>query len=234
MMRAARVLSVETDTAYALRVRNFSEHFTWHCSVHPTPGATDGALLCWLRLRTVDCQSLRCRCHLSITRVAIHSPRITPLPGLFPLPPTRPASVVPGLSTSAPRRGVYWQTGTHPRKVSHRRSACGPGAARPLIQKRSRRCTSAHTKAPDGPGSQRSGPGSSRRRPAAAGRLHRYPLLLRPIASMQVCAAGVDRPYPFFLLLLSLLARAGDTGGIEQTGQNHETMGTLERPTQSG
>ena len=36
MMRAARVLSVETDTAYALRVRNFSEHFTWHCSVHPT------------------------------------------------------------------------------------------------------------------------------------------------------------------------------------------------------
>ena len=60
------------------------------------------------------------------------------------------------------------------------------------------------------------------------------PLILRPIASMQVCAAGVDRPYPFFLLLLSLLARAGDTGGIEQTGQNHETMGTLERPTQSG
>ena len=30
---------------------------------------------------------------------------------------------------------------------------------------RSRRCTSAHTKAPDGPGSQRSGPASSRRRP---------------------------------------------------------------------
>ena len=104
----------------------------------------------------------------------------SPLPGLFPLPPTRPASVVPGLSTSAPRRGVYWQTGTHPRKVSHRRSACGPGAARPLIQKRSRRCTSAHTKAPDGPGSQRSGPGSSRRRPAAAGRLHRYPPITPP------------------------------------------------------
>ena len=31
------------------------------------------------------------------------------------------------------------------------------------------------TKAPVGPGSQRSGPGSPRRRPAAAGRLHRNP-----------------------------------------------------------
>ena len=99
----------------------------------------------------------------------------------------------------------------------------GPGAARPLIQKR--RMDRAHS-APvlavhvD----VRPPPGVS----------IDTPLLLRPIASMQVCAAGVDRPYPFFLLLLSLLARAGDTGGIEQTGQNHETMGTLERPTQSG
>ena len=100
---------------------------------------------------------------------------------------------------------------------------CGPGAARPLIQKR--RMDRAHS-APvlavhvD----VRPPPGVS----------IDTPLLLRPIASMQVCAAGVDRPYPFFLLLLSLLARAGDTGGIEQTGQNHEPLGTLERPTQSG
>ena len=50
----------------------------------------------------------------------------------------------------------------------------------PQLRPRSRRCTSAHTKAPDGPGSQRAGPGSSRRRPAAAGRLHRYaPITLR-------------------------------------------------------
>ena len=60
------------------------------------------------------------------------------------------------------------------------------------------------------------------------------PLLLHPIASMQVCAAGVDRSYLFLLPLLSLLAIAGDTGGVEQIGQNQEPLGTLERPTQRG
>jgi hypothetical protein len=50
----------------------------------------------------------------------------------------------------------------------------------PQFRLRSRRCTSAHTKAPDGPGSQRPGPGSSRRRPAAAGRLHRYAPITPP------------------------------------------------------
>ena len=60
------------------------------------------------------------------------------------------------------------------------------------------------------------------------------PLYLHPIASMQVCAAGVDRSYLFFLPLLSLLAIAGDTGGVEQIGQNQEPLGTAERPTQRG
>jgi hypothetical protein len=91
------------------------------------------------------------------------------LPGLFPLPPTRPASVVPGLSTSAPRRGYNGDQGRCPERVT------------PQLRLRSRRCTSAHTKAPpDGPGSQRPGPGSSRRRPAAAGRLHRYAPITPP------------------------------------------------------
>ena len=40
----------------------------------------------------------------------------SPLPGLFPLPPTRPASVVPGLSTSAPRRGYNGDQGRCPEK----------------------------------------------------------------------------------------------------------------------
>ena len=157
-----------------------------------------------------------------------------PLPGLFPLPPTRPASVVPGHSTSAPRRGVYWQTGAHPQKCHtagppavpalHARSyKSGPGAARPLIQKR--RMDRAHSApVPAVHVDVRPPPGVS----------IDTPLLLRPIASMQDRAAGVDRSYQFFFLLLSLLARAGDTGGIEQMGQNHEPLGTLARPTQSG
>jgi hypothetical protein len=56
---------------------------------------------------------------------------------------TAVASVVPGLSTSAPRRGLYWTTGTHPRIASRRSSACGPAGPRRctrrplrLIQKR--------------------------------------------------------------------------------------------------
>ena len=94
-------------------------------------------------------------------------------------------------------------------KESHRSSACGPGAARPLIQKR--RMDRAHN-APvlavhvD----VRPPPGVS----------IDTPLLLHPIASMQVCAAGVDRSYPSYLPLPLLLARAGDTGGVEHTGQN--------------
>ena len=60
------------------------------------------------------------------------------------------------------------------------------------------------------------------------------PLFLHPTASMQVCAAGVDRSYLLLFPLLSLLARAGDTGGVEQTGQNQEPLGTFERPTQRG
>ena len=108
-------------------------------------------------------------------------------------------------------------------KESRRSSACGPGAARPLIQKR--RMDRAHNapvlavhvdvRAPPGVSID-------------------TPLLLHPIASMQVCAAGVDRSYLFLLPLLSLLAIAGDTGGVEQIGQNQEPLGTLERPTQGG
>ena len=89
--------------------------------------------------------------------------KLPALPGLFPLPPTRPASVVPGLSTSAPRRGILVDRDAPQKRVT------------PQLRLRSRRCTSAHTNAPDGPGSQRSGPSSSRRRPAAARRLHRFP-----------------------------------------------------------
>ena len=94
-------------------------------------------------------------------------------------------------------------------KESRRSSACGPGAARPPIQKR--RTDRAHN-APvlavhvD----VRPPPGVS----------IDTPLLLHPIASMQVCAAGVDRSYPSYLPLPPLLAKAGDTGGVEQTGQN--------------
>ena len=40
----------------------------------------------------------------------------SPLPGLFPLPPTRLASVVPGLSTSAPRRDYNGDQGRCPPK----------------------------------------------------------------------------------------------------------------------
>ena len=60
------------------------------------------------------------------------------------------------------------------------------------------------------------------------------PLFLHPTASMQGCAAGVDRSYPFFFPLRLPLARAGETGGVEQTGQNHNPPGTFERPTHSG
>ena len=78
----------------------------------------------------------------------------------------------------------------------------------PQLRLRSRRCTSAHTKAPDGPGSQRPGHNA----PVLAvhvdvrpppGVSIDTPLLLHPIASMQVCAAGVDRSYPAFIPLLS-------------------------------
>jgi len=37
----------------------------------------------------------------------------------------------------------------------------------------------------------------------------------------------VDRSYPFFLPLHSLVARAGDTACVEQTVQNQEPVGTL-------
>ena len=154
------------------------------------------------------------------------------LPGLFPHPPTRPASVVP-LMTQA-RRGADYigRRGRTPEISSRRSSARGPGAARPITQKR--RTDRAHNapvldRAHNAPVlavhvDDRPTPGVS----------NDTPLFLHPIASMQVCAAGVDRSYLFFLPLLSLLAIAGDTGGVEQIGQNQEPLGTFERPTQRG
>jgi hypothetical protein len=154
------------------------------------------------------------------------------LPGLFPHPPTRPASVVP-LMTQA-RRGADYigRRGRTPEISSRRSSARGPGAARPITQKR--RTDRAHN-----------APVLDRAHNAPVLAVHvddrptpgvsiDTPLFLHPIASMQVCAAGVDRSYLVFLPLLSLLAIAGDTGGVEQIGQNQEPLGTFERPTQRG
>ena len=79
----------------------------------------------------------------------------------------------------------------------------------PQLRLRSRRCTSAHTKAPDGPGSQRPGPGSSRRRPAAAGRLHRY----APITPPNSKHAGLRRRrgpvLPFLPSFASFVSKSG-------------------------
>ena len=79
----------------------------------------------------------------------------------------------------------------------------------PQLHLRCRRCTSTHTKAPVGPGSQRSGPGSPRRRPAAAGRLHRHPSIsLREwrVGSQRISVAHG----PFFATLRQRAIRLRD------------------------
>ena len=71
-----------------------------------------------------------------MVRFRVKSDLRNPLPGLFPHPPTRPASVVP-LMTQA-RRGADYigRRGRTPEISSRRSSARGPGAARPITQKR--------------------------------------------------------------------------------------------------
>ena len=133
----------------------------------------------------------------------------SPLPGLFPLPPTRPASVVPGLSTSAPRRDYNGDQGRCPPK-SH---AAAPPAV-PALHVRSYKSAGW-----TGLTTPRSWQFTSTSGPPPGVSID-TPLLLHPIASMQVCAAGVDRSYPSYLPLPLLLARAGETGGVEHTGQN--------------
>jgi hypothetical protein len=144
-------------------------------------------------------------------------------------PTAGPASLRSGPSSARRRpaaagRRHDWRSGAQPRQI-----------VTPHLHLRCRRCTSAHTK-PNGRSClSRSGPGSARRSPAAAGRRHRI-LLISPPNSKH---AGLRRrrgpDLPFLSLpLLPLLARAGDTAGMEQTGQNQGPQCTLERPTQSG
>jgi hypothetical protein len=87
----------------------------------------------------------------------------------------------------------------------------------PQLRLRSRRCTSAHTKAPDGPGSQRPGPGSSRRRPAAAGRLHRY----APITPPNSKHAGLRRRRGPVLPFLPSFAFFVSQSGRHRWGRAH-------------
>jgi hypothetical protein len=136
------------------------------------------AVICLPRLRTGKVTSRSCSevgtwLTGSLAPMSCATHVDVPLQGLFPLPPTRSASVAQHPDSHQYSSSTAFETRRGAIIMEIRLAA--QKSVTPQLHLRRRRCTSAHRKALVGLGSQRSGPGSLRRRPAAAGRLHRNP-----------------------------------------------------------